>query len=153
MPDVKTMEDMAEETYRAIGRFIFAFSQAEYTIRYHLGGAIGIKDEYFTPVLEGYDVALLCTVTKQVYEKQRSPESYQLIKNAINRFLKINEERNPVVHGLWMPEDEGGMVRRVSRSLKEHIAPNQAEELERLADELNVLSGDFESAVHLLPDF
>ena len=29
-----------EKTYRAIGRFIFEFSQVEYTLRYYLGQEI-----------------------------------------------------------------------------------------------------------------
>jgi len=33
----------AEKTYHAIGRFIFAFSQVEYTIRHYLREAIELK--------------------------------------------------------------------------------------------------------------
>ena len=52
----------AEKTYRAIGRFVFEFSQVEYTIRHYLASEIDLKEEYFTAVMESYDVALLCAV-------------------------------------------------------------------------------------------
>jgi hypothetical protein len=35
----------AERTYRAIGRFVFEFSQVEYTIRHYLASEIGLKEE------------------------------------------------------------------------------------------------------------
>jgi hypothetical protein len=38
----------AEKTYRAIGRFMYEFSQAEYTLRHAVGEELGIKDEYFS---------------------------------------------------------------------------------------------------------
>ena len=42
----------AEKTYRAIGRFMFQFSQAEFTIRYYLAREIGLADEHFTAGIE-----------------------------------------------------------------------------------------------------
>ena len=56
----------SEKTYRAIGRFIFEFSQAEYTIREYLAQEVRLKDEYFSAVVESYDVAMLCTVATAV---------------------------------------------------------------------------------------
>jgi hypothetical protein len=39
--------ETAEKTYRAIGRFMFEFSQVEYTIRHHLAEEIGIRKSIF----------------------------------------------------------------------------------------------------------
>jgi hypothetical protein len=53
-----TNQVAAEKTYRAIGRFIFEFSQAEYTIRHYLAQEIGLDEEHFSAVVESYDVAI-----------------------------------------------------------------------------------------------
>jgi hypothetical protein len=63
----------AEKTYRAIGRFIFEFSQAEYTIRHYLAEEIGLAEEHFVAVVESYDVSVLCTVAKEVFGKSGFP--------------------------------------------------------------------------------
>jgi hypothetical protein len=63
----------AERTYKAIGRFIYEFSQVEYTIRYYLAERIGLHEEYFSAVIESYDVALLIAVAKQVFKKSIHP--------------------------------------------------------------------------------
>jgi hypothetical protein len=64
----------AERTYRAIGRFMFEFSQVEYTVRYYLAEEIGLKEEFFSPVVESYDVGVLTNVAKEVFRKTRSAE-------------------------------------------------------------------------------
>ena len=143
---------VADKTYRAIGRFIFVFSQVEYTIRHHLAEAIELKEDFFTPVIESYDVAVLCTVAKEVFAKKRSVEIFARIKKEIDRFLEINAVRNRVAHGLWNPSDDGGTVSHVPRSLKPGLSVNQAEELEHLAEELGVLGRNFENAIASLPE-
>jgi hypothetical protein len=35
--ELAEMKPVAEQTYRSIGRFIFEFSQLEYTVRHYLG--------------------------------------------------------------------------------------------------------------------
>jgi hypothetical protein len=68
----------ANKTYRAIGRFIFEFSQVEYTIRHNLGQQIGLDEKYFTAVIESYDVGLLCTVAKHWgFAEQEKRSAYQ----------------------------------------------------------------------------
>ena len=51
--------ETAEKTYRAIGRFMFEFSQVEYTIRHHLAEEIGLKEKHFSAVVESYEVGAL----------------------------------------------------------------------------------------------
>jgi hypothetical protein len=91
----------AEKTYRAVGRFIFEFSQAEYTIRHYLAQEIGLDEEHFSALVESYDVALLCTVAKEVFNKSRANTNAAGIKDLINNFRALNDNRNRVVHGLW----------------------------------------------------
>ena len=136
----------AEKTYRAIGRFIFEFSQVEYTIRHYLAEEIGLKEEYFTPMVESYDAAMLCNVAKKVFEKRRPGKFASRIEECINRFLELIPIRNRVAHGLWVPFKEGGTVRHVPRNLSAVRLENHAGELEKRADQLNALRAELESA-------
>jgi hypothetical protein len=138
----------AEKTYRAIGRFIFEFSQAEYTIRHYLAEEIGLKAQYFSAVVESYDVALLCTVTKEVFDNSRANSNAEAIKDLINKFRALGDTRNRVAHGVWVPFKDGGTVHHVPRgNLKSRPgAPNQAKELERFADEVSSLRAELERA-------
>lgn len=136
----------AEKTYRAIGRFIFEFSQVEYTIRYYLAEEIGLNEEHFSAVVESYDVGLLCTVATEVYKKSRKKNSKR-ITDLINKFRDLSQKRNQVAHGLWVPFKDGGTVHHVPRgALKPSIKQNQADELEKLADEAAKLGSKLTNA-------
>jgi hypothetical protein len=141
----------AEKTYRAIGRFIFQFSQAEYTIRHYLAQEIGLAEEHFVAVIESYDVALLCTVAKEVFGKSHANTNAAAIKELIKRFLALNVERNRVAHGLWVPSKDGGTVHHVPRNLKSRTDANQAAALEKLADEACSLRAELERAFLYTP--
>ena len=136
----------AEKTYRAIGRFIFEFSQVEYIIRHYLAEEIGLKEEYFTPMVESYDAAMLCNVAKEVFGKRRPGKFASRIEKCISRFYELNPIRNRVAHGLWVPFKEGGTVHHVPRNLNAVRLENQAGELEKCADQLNALRAELESA-------
>jgi hypothetical protein len=71
----------AEQTYRAIGRFIFEFSQLEYSIRHHVSEEISLREEYFSAIVESYDVGVLTSVAKAVFTKSRDEEGAERIKN------------------------------------------------------------------------
>jgi hypothetical protein len=47
----KEKQEAAEKTYRAIGRFIFEFSQLEYEIRYRLSEALDVAPWYFNEAM------------------------------------------------------------------------------------------------------
>jgi hypothetical protein len=51
----------------AIGRFVVAFSQLEFSLRFPLGSALQLTDEQFDAVTATYDFSALCRVTKAVY--------------------------------------------------------------------------------------
>ena len=166
----------AERTYRAIGRFIFEFSQVEYTIRYYLADQIGLHEEHFSAIVESYDVALLITVAKQVFKKPlhsgaisaaflHGPRPAYLrdfraqndrgdrIETLLNRFLEFNFYRNRVAHGLWVPSMDGGTVVHVPRNkLTPARFADQAVELEKRADELCKLRADLENAFTAMPE-
>jgi hypothetical protein len=138
-------EPAAEQTYRAVGRFMFEFSQAEYAIRHYLGEAIGLDERYFSAVVESYDVGLLVTVTKKVFET--SYDDCSQIETLLNRFHELNTERIRVAHGLWVPSMDGGTVHYVSRNKLSPIRlTERAKELEKRADEACALRADLERA-------
>jgi hypothetical protein len=142
----------AERTYRSIGRFMFEFSQVEYTIRHYLANEIGLKDEYFSAVVESYDVAMLTKVAIEVFKKSRTANAAS-IEKLLNRFRKMNGDRNRVSHGLWVPFKDGGTVHHVSRNkLKSSPSTDQADELERKADKLSQLRSELEQAFLAMPE-
>jgi hypothetical protein len=146
------LEQTAEKTYRAIGRFVFEFSQAEYTIRHYLAEEIGLDEQHFTVVVESYDVGLLCNVATEVFAKGRLGRNAAQIKELINCFRSINDKRNRVAHGLWVPFQDGGTVHHVSRRrLTSERFENQAETLEKLADETSQLRAKLENAFVQVP--
>jgi hypothetical protein len=149
MPD---SDQSSEKTYRAIGRFIFEFSQAEYTIRQYLASEIGLVDEHFSAIVESYDVGLLCTVATKVFGKSRAGPNAAAIEGLINKFRGLNDIRNRVAHGLWVPFKDGGTVHHVSRSkLQPRTDNNQAEALDKLADEACNLRSQLEQAFFQMP--
>jgi hypothetical protein len=93
-----------EKTYRAIGHFIFAFSLVEFLIRAKLAEEIALDKKHFAAVIRSYDVGLLCRIAIEVFAKSRANANAARIKNLINQFLKLNDTRNRVAHGLWRPD-------------------------------------------------
>jgi hypothetical protein len=129
--------DDEEATYRAIGRFMFEFSQLEYAIRYYTALELGVKEE-MAHVVMSHDVALLCTVATEVPTQKSDEKHKQELRDIIKQVRKINETRVKVAHGLWVPFTDGGTVHHQSRSpLKTTISAEQAKELELGADQTN----------------
>ncbi|HLZ02166.1 MAG TPA: hypothetical protein VKR55_08435 [Bradyrhizobium sp.] len=65
------------------------------------------------------------------------------MKKLINRFRELNNHRQRVAHGLWVPETEGGYVSYTARtSLKGASYKRQADALEKLAEEALSLRND-----------
>ena len=148
----KRYELPAEKTYRAIGRFIFEFSQAEYTIRHYVGELIGLNDNYFSDIVESYDVGLLCAIALSVFEKSLPRYQVTKLKPLINDFRALNDNRVRVAHGLWVPFKDGGTVHHtLRRGLKSIASANQAASLEKLADEACHLRAEIERAFGTFP--
>ena len=77
------------ETYRAIGRFMSEFSQAEYAIRHYLALEIDLDERHFDAVVGSYDVGLLCTVAKEVFAKERDKENADSIEKLLKKFREL----------------------------------------------------------------
>jgi hypothetical protein len=134
---------LAEKTYRAIGYFIFQFSQTEYSIRQLLGHETKLDQRFFPSMLQTYDVGALCNVAKEVFKITRSLEEAEEIAALINRFYKLNGERQRVAHGVWVPYFRGGMVQHVSRnSLRPVMHEDQIAVLDKWAEEASKIRTD-----------
>ena len=121
----KSYEVSAEKTYRAIGRFIYAFSQAESTIRDCVGELIGLKDKYFADIVESYDIVMLCNIAESIFDKSLARYQVKKLKPLINKFRALNDVRVRVAHGLWVPFIDGGTVHHTSRRwLKRNVSAN-----------------------------
>ena len=137
---VEVEQALAEKTYRAIGHFIFQFSQTEYSIRRLLGHEIKLDERFVPTILQSYDVGALCNVAKEIFKMTRPAEEAEEIAGLINRFYKLNAERQRVAHGVWVPYFRGGMVQHISRnSLKTVTHEDQASVLEKWAEEAGAI--------------
>ncbi|APG08153.1 hypothetical protein BKD09_07415 [Bradyrhizobium japonicum] len=126
--------DQREETlYRAIGYFIYWFSQLEFTIKARLANALRLDEGMFDIVIGPYDFAMLCTVTKQTLMRTASETTKGKIKSYFNACHKLNQRARLVVaHGTWTHAG----ARHVSRGTLEamvHFA--KVEELEAYGQE------------------
>ena len=130
-----------EGGYREIGRFLFEFSQLEFTIRVQLAGLLKLPEDNFDIVTSPYDFAMLCTVTQALALKHR-PENAEVIREVFSSCRALNDRRVHVAHGLWTLGGEGLVVRHVSRaSLHPKFHFERVGDLRRLADEAQRLIG------------
>jgi hypothetical protein len=122
-----------------IGRFIFEFSQLEFSIRAVLVSRLGLKEEYFNIVSGPYDFAKLCNVTREA-SIVKYPERKEELDKLFNACLKLNETRVLVVHGMWLDDMDGLSLRIVSRgNFKTQIHSFKKDELTRYADKAQEL--------------
>jgi len=134
-------ENISNKTYEAIGRFIFEFSQLEYEIRYRVAEEAWVMDEYFNAIMV-HDFNVLCTAAEHVFEigfEKDPPQKLKDFKTLIKKARELSNIRNAVAHGLWVPFMEGGKVIHVPRSLKPNISTEQADALNKKADEARQL--------------
>jgi hypothetical protein len=150
MDNQKTAEEIEAERenlrrlYLAIGRFIFEFSQLEIMIRHLLGEALGLRDDArFDAVTSPYDFAALCRVTRNAAltipgcTEADKAELKAMCKN----WLKVNDDRQHVVHGTGFISDEEGMgTRHVSRSsLEPRVYYSRIGDIDKVSDEIATL--------------
>ncbi len=95
----------SEEFYRAIGEFIFRFSQLEYLIKSALASYLKLRDGQFDAVVGPYDFAMLCTVAEKTIKLDFDAEYHPALKSFFNKCRKLNQEvRVVVAHGSWSIE-------------------------------------------------
>jgi hypothetical protein len=128
--------DLTTHDLTSIGKFIVAFSQIEFLIRFHLADALNINDETrFNAVVGPYDFAMLCTVATTIFQ-QDFPEKKAEIEDIFKQCRALNDHRVRIVHGLWTYEPTGGLItRHLSRqSLKREFHYQTREVLQQLAE-------------------
>lgn len=139
--------------YTAIGHFIVAFSQLEFSLRFALSQALSLNEEQFDAVTASYDFSALCRVTKAVYLTKHASDAdrSRAIDELFKKCLGMHEQcRNPIVHATWAMTDKGHAARHVSRGSHKVTYPFESaelllakvEEVERLnVDVFRVLGG------------
>jgi len=141
----------------AIGRFVVAFSQLEFSLRFALGAALQLTDEQFDAVTATYDFSALCRVTKAVYLAKHAgdDERCRAIEDLMNRCLGLHENaRNPIMHATWSLAATGRVARHVSRQKHRVTYPfttpkqlaEQTEAVMHATTEVFVVCGGMKSA-------
>ncbi|MCA6104755.1 hypothetical protein [Bradyrhizobium australafricanum] len=110
-----TDANSSPELFKAIGHFIFQFSQLEFVIRHALASALGLKsNKDIDTVTSPYDFRVLCDVTsgylRSLFVSDR--EFQEQVKKLFDRCKSLNDDRVRVAHGTWMVD---GGTRHVSR--------------------------------------
>lgn len=68
------LDEEQRQTNEAIGAFIFAFSQLEFTIRVRLARVLGLKESMADIVTGPYDFAMLCVVSREANASKEKSE-------------------------------------------------------------------------------
>jgi len=117
-PDPDNLEEAErQEVYQSIGRFIFHFSQLEFTIRTVLAAELRISGAHFAMVMSVFDFAASCRVAIAAFRQSHrfdEARKKQLVK-LLNRALELNDHRVRVAHGVWAVSPTGAGARHVSR--------------------------------------
>src|SRR4051812_12883887 len=102
--EVKNMKEafdlvQSEEFFRAIGEFIFSFSQLEHQIKSTLASYLNLRDDQFDVIVGPYDFAMLCTVAEKTIKLDFDEEFHPALKSFLNRCRTLNDLRVVVAHG------------------------------------------------------
>jgi hypothetical protein len=121
--------------FLGIGRFLFEFSQLEFTIRVALANLLALNDNSFEIVTSPYNFAALCNVTCKM-SCLKSPQRKDEFEKIYNACQTLNNTRVIVAHGMWVDDMDGLFARHVSRkSLEAKFHSFKNGELERFAEE------------------
>jgi hypothetical protein len=110
--NVFTSED---RFFSAIGRFIFEFSQLEYSLRFYIAEGINITtDQHFNAIMT-HDFSRLCDVAGNVLVPLVDETQSNRLKKLISKCKALNDERVRIVHGLWFVSSKEGRLIHASR--------------------------------------
>jgi hypothetical protein len=138
-----------ERTYRAIGRFIFEFSQLEYTLRHHVGELADVQEEFFDILTSSFDFARLCKAMLALSAMKNEGAPDPTLKGLINDCQKINEDRVRVVHGLWVfGTGHGRAIHTARDSMKSKEYFEEAGNLDAQSDRIQKLRWEIDRAIH-----
>ncbi|MDX6463050.1 MAG: hypothetical protein QOE55_6747 [Acidobacteriaceae bacterium] len=134
----------SEEFYRAIGEFIFRFSQLEYLIKSALASYLKLRDDQFDVIVGPYDFAMLCTVAEKTIKLDFDAEFHPALKSFFNKCRKLNQEvRVVVAHGSWTTEGARYASRQSLEARMHFEKPDKlvkaAADAKRLMDEFGQL--------------
>jgi hypothetical protein len=137
---VRQAAEVRADTFHAMGMFIFAFSQLEFSIRFALAAYLKLSDEHFDAVTGPYDFRMLCAVTSKV-QQLKYPVQKDEIENLFKECLELNNRRVQIAHGLWTEAlGNDWTVRHLSRqTLDAKHYPYSVDQLHDLADEAQAL--------------
>jgi hypothetical protein len=144
--EVKNLQEaievmQSEEFFRAIGEFIFRFSQLEYLIKSTLASYLKLRDDQFDVVVGPYDFAMLLTVAEKTIKLDFDAEFHPALKAFFNRCRKFNQEvRLVVAHGSWTT---GGARYASRQSLEAKMHFEKPENLVKAAAEAVKLMDEF----------
>jgi len=140
---IEAERQQLDSLYRAIGRFMFAFSQLEFIIRHLLGEALGLIDRRFEIVTSTYDFAKLCSVTEALYIETLgcSPEEEEAFRRIFKECKSLNGDvRVPVAHGTWFIDESSMGVRHTNREkFKPNVKFSKIAELDVQSDKADSL--------------
>jgi hypothetical protein len=144
--EVKNMQEafevlQSEEFFRAIGEFMFRFSQLEYLIKSTLASYLKLRDDQFDVIVGPYDFAMLCTVAEKTIKLDFDAEYHPALKSFFNRCRKLNQEvRVVVAHGSW---SVGGARYASRQSLEARMHFEKPENLVKAAADVKSLMDEF----------
>jgi hypothetical protein len=134
---------------RKIGRFIFEFSQLEYTIRHHVGDKAGMGDQVADMVTANIDFARLCSTMLALSAQEADGRPEPTIEKLINECRQINEIRTRVVHGLWVAGTTNDRLIHTSRDkMTSKIFFDKPGDLDKHSERMSKLRSEITHAVY-----
>src|SRR6266404_125958 len=131
----------SEEFFRAIGEFIFRFSQLEYLLKSTLASYLKLRDDQFDVVVGPYDFAMLLTVAEKTIKLDFDAQYHPALKSFFNKCRKLNQEvRLVVAHGSWTT---GGARYASRQSLEAKMHFEKPENIVKAAAEAVDLMDEF----------
>ena len=130
----------SEEFFRAIGEFIFSFSQLEHQIKFTLASYLNLRDDQFDVIVGPYDFAMLCTVAEKTIKLDFDEEFHPALKSFLNRCRALNDLRVVVAHGSWTTR---GARHASRRSLEAKMHFEKPENLRKATAEAKSLLKEF----------
>jgi hypothetical protein len=113
-----------DEMFRAIGEFIYSFSQMEITMRLRLADALQLREGLFEVVVGSYDFATLCNVLREVLMRTRIDLDSGIIAKLFKRCPALNQQvRVVIAHATWY--SEGGGASHFSKNTFERRATSK----------------------------
>lgn len=102
-----------DKFFSAIGRFLYEFSQLEFSLKCTVASAVGLKYEHSESIMM-HDFALLCTIAQSILMPTVSKPAK--LKDLIGKCRSLNDDRVRIVHRVWhIWTKGGGWLQHVSR--------------------------------------